>query len=285
MLRKCSNVQVLNFPGVTNSHSGELERVLLSLERVEELRFGEGVDGDDPWIINLDPAIRDQFGTARWGFEQMKRISESPNWSKLRVLRLTSRIRSPPLGSQTAFEGVGLEEFDWGVKRGTPVNSDYLMRILKGCKEKKTLKKLKVMEHQIMLGGLSTILEEVGENLQELHVGTKDRFSFTGILENGIVGNCPNLLRLTLETPLDLNQDAFSLLSLLPTLEEVELRTIRACSLESGELERGIKSLPRIQTVALPLNAVAISLTNEVGNKLALVGIKLVLLEKEEEEV
>ncbi|ORY88339.1 hypothetical protein BCR35DRAFT_351146 [Leucosporidium creatinivorum] len=181
----CPNLRELSWPGVVRFDKAEAAQALRHLPGIEVLHFGEGSQKSDadPWIINLDAAVREEWGSARWSIKEVGEMME--HWPRLRKVVLGERMTSRSEGEAGEYStDVGwnceLKSFELALGRHSALPKGELRRLLRGSKE--SLRHLKVTEHQLLPGELIDYLSTAGSRLTHLSTNTNDLHTLSDLL-------------------------------------------------------------------------------------------------------
>ncbi|GAA5899966.1 uncharacterized protein JCM6883_006050 [Sporobolomyces salmoneus] len=289
-----TNLRVLSFPFVTASDKGEFLAILSSHrqeeddheetddwreggDRIEEILFGEGGAFEpsmDPWVINLDQQVREEWGVARFTINDFRRLynHEGGTLRGVKKFRLMARLRvEDPLEDddelideeggrqdEEKFE-FRLEQFELNLLRNSKLSFNYLDRLLRSSRD--TLTTLILKEHQFRSPStLYRFLEAYGMNLRVLRTASSNQYDDNRPLLETIVRSCQNLRSLTIGSPTrNALGDALELLSssegeLWRKLEFLELSncyslTFFPCTSSFGAEEEGRQS-ERVQELS-----------------------------------
>ncbi|GAA5977873.1 hypothetical protein JCM5350_006204 [Sporobolomyces pararoseus] len=185
---------------------------------IEEILFGEGgayETSNDPWVINIDQRVREEWGVAKFTINDFKRLHFSnEGWRKVKRFRLMARLRvedpleeddrlapSDPFtqgisGEEEKFE-FRLEEFELNLLRNSKLSFNYLDRLLRSSLP--TLTTLILREHQFEnLSTLYRFLEAYGRNLRVLKTTSSNQFADNSPLLQVVSRACTNLRSLTI---------------------------------------------------------------------------------------
>ncbi|POY75993.1 hypothetical protein BMF94_1078 [Rhodotorula taiwanensis] len=221
LVRAAPALHALSLPFVTQADKPHLVDALRSLDCLQTLTIGEGTSSPDPWVINVDIGIKDQWGCARWFRGDFVPLCR--HWPRLRKVNLQARLRNR---DKDDVVGVPwrLEAFELSLHRHGRLGFAQLDLLLHGCRAA-TLRHLHVKEHQLAEGALENILSTYGSGLTSLTTLTADHFSHHNALFPTIAESCPALETLYLATPVyDLLANLRDLLR-LPRLRELTLAT------------------------------------------------------------
>lgn len=220
----CPALQTLSLPFVTQADKPHLVDALRQLGLLQTLIIGEGTSSPDPWVINVDIGIKDQWGCARWFREDFLALCRS--WPRLRKLVLEARLRN-----RDKDDAVGiawqLESFELSLLRHGRLPFRQVDLLLSGCRQG-SLRHLNVKEHQLAEGALGEIVEHFGAGLKSLTTLTADHFTRHDGLFANIAAHCPSLERLHLATPVYDLLGCLETLLQLPHLSELTLATVVA---------------------------------------------------------
>jgi len=183
-MEKNNQLKILSFPFLTMSDKEEFLKVLSSpppsskpaddnddesISVIEEILFGEGgayEPSNDPWVINLDQTVREEWGVAKFTMKDFKRLRD--RWKNLKRFRLMAKLKvEDPLEEDDELLGdVGVsllqdgkeeqeeeekfefevEEFELNLLKNSKLSFNYLDRFLRRSIE--TLTTLILKEHQ-----------------------------------------------------------------------------------------------------------------------------------------
>ncbi|KAI5475629.1 hypothetical protein MNV49_001090 [Pseudohyphozyma bogoriensis] len=239
----CPGLRSLNFPNVSFVDVADLSLALAKCDKMEEVVFGDGLLQSDPWVVNLDPAIRDQFGSATWTIESMRGLMV--HWPELRRFELKARLRSSR-EDQTTLP-CRLEAFQCDFTRQSVVSAGYVDRMLRHSVD--TLKDLTLTYHQLSPGSLLSLVKAYGANLTSFALLSKDPISHDPLLLPTLLSHAPKIHHLVLGTRFHLSNDNLSLLSGLP-LRHLELRT-PAIPFPPRQADAHFASMPLLEKLVL----------------------------------
>ncbi|GAA5880804.1 hypothetical protein JCM16303_005122 [Sporobolomyces ruberrimus] len=226
---KRQQLKILSFPFITHSDKEEFLRILAitpetSTENgggggsIEEIRFGEGgayESSQDPWIINLDSNVREEWGTARFTIRDFQRLSKRRKkglFGNVKRFRLMARLRvEDPLEEDDPLraypeeeeeedttldidnkdddddfleeeEEEGEERFDFSLThftldlvRNSKLSFPYLSRLVHSSRH--TLTSLSIKEHQFdSPPTLYRFIRTFGKNLKRLETDSSNQF-------------------------------------------------------------------------------------------------------------
>ncbi|GAA5954217.1 hypothetical protein JCM3765_005322 [Sporobolomyces pararoseus] len=196
----------------------EEEEEQCCLGGIEEILFGEGgayETSNDPWVINLDQQVREEWGVAKFGINDFKRLYLSnEGWRKVKRFRLMARLRvEDPLEEDDELPSSGLltqeeqdveekfefrlEEFELNLLRNSKLSFNYLDRLLRSSKP--TLTTLVLKEHQFENPStLYRFLEAYGRNLRVLKTTSSNQFADNSPLIQVVARTCQSLKSLTI---------------------------------------------------------------------------------------
>jgi hypothetical protein len=257
----CPNLRELSWPGVVRLDKAEAAQALQRLHGIEVLRFGDGVQraDADPWIINLDPTIREEWGSARWSIREVGEMME--HWPRLRKVVLGERMMSRSeweVGGESMITGWSceLESFELALGRHSMLPKGELQRLLKGSQ--KSLRRLKITEHQLPLEDLIDYLFTSASRLTHLSTLTNDLHTPCSLLP-AIEHHCHSLRYLSLGSPMAPSH-ALRQLASLTALESLKLRwsngspptlSVEAVYSEAGEDVGNFASLRKVEVEIL----------------------------------
>lgn len=182
----------------------------------------------DPWIINLDAAIREEWGSARWSIKEVGEMIG--HWPRLRKVVLGERMMSRSegkVGDEATIAGWTreLESFELALGRHSVLPKGELQRLLGGSKA--SLRYLKITEHQLPAGELIDYLSTSGSQLTHLSTVTNDLHTPCTLLPS-IQQHCHSLRYISLGSPVA-PSDGLRQLASLPALESLKLRWSNGC--------------------------------------------------------
>ncbi|GAA6044022.1 hypothetical protein JCM8097_004305 [Rhodosporidiobolus ruineniae] len=232
LVRVCSNLRWLSIPFVTQLDKADLIAALHQLDSLEEFNYGEGATVVDPWVVNVDIAIKDQWGTALWTRSDFAALA--PSWPCLRRLVLQARVRG--LERDTAVIPWQLEHVELSLLKNHKLSFPYLDRLLSHTRSSSpTLRHLVLKEHQLHPPDLLELIEAYGAGLVSLSTSTADHFTRNDALFSTISSSCPNLVSLRLGSPVYDLPFVLHELSPLSALRRLTLDTVLphrpACSI------------------------------------------------------
>ncbi|KAK4057450.1 hypothetical protein OIO90_001519 [Microbotryomycetes sp. JL221] len=232
LVKRCHNVQSLNFPGVVMLDRGDLYSALFGLKNLSTLSLGQGLStAEDPWVVHLDAMLQEHWASARWSVAEIGSLIDS--WPNLKHIRLNARLMERTTGNPDTTPKpwtCQLESFEFDLIKNARVSFAYLDRLLLGSSH--SLRRLRVCEHQLEAHELARLIETYGPNLTTLETTTSDLHQRSTLLDT-ITSSCHHLEHLVLGSPVD-PREALEALSTLSNLKSV--------SLEVGHLDRAVLS-------------------------------------------
>ncbi|GAA5900887.1 hypothetical protein JCM5296_002207 [Sporobolomyces johnsonii] len=270
LVRACANLRELSFPFVTMADKFDLVFALRRLENLEVFTFGEGASTIDPWVINIDAAVRDEWGSARWTMDDFRSLGQC--WSRLRSVVLQARVRVLDRHDEAEHVGWQLESFELALIRNARVGISYLDRLLSGSRT--SLRHLTLKEHQVHSADLVQLIETYGPTLEYLATTSADQHNPNLPLLAAIATHCPNLGVLKLGSPVDDLLPALTTLARLRNLRHLHLGALYATALPGGReaLITALQAFQRLEVLNLvPLSRSAEDAVaqQEVGRALA----------------
>ncbi|GAA5939181.1 uncharacterized protein JCM15063_004444 [Sporobolomyces koalae] len=203
----CPNCETIAIPFVTISHQERFSRTIITNgSRLREIRFGEGYESQDPWVINFDPSVREQWGSAKFTIRDFQLWSNP--LARVTHLKLMARLRvEDPLeeddelvdsDEEPEVLGFKLEHFQLDLLRNSKLSFNYVYRLL--YTSRTTLKSLVLKEHQLTSAPetLDRILETFGSTLTVLRTSSANQTTDNRHLLVTISTNCPNLETLSI---------------------------------------------------------------------------------------
>ncbi|GAA5965239.1 hypothetical protein JCM21900_003394 [Sporobolomyces salmonicolor] len=230
LVRTCANLREVSFPFVTMMDKSDLVLALRRLENLEAFTFGEGASTVDPWVINVNPAILDEWGSARWTMDDFRSLGQC--WPRLRRVVLQARVRVLDRPDEREHVGWQLECFELALIRNAKVGISYLDRLLSGSRT--SLRRLTLKEHQIHSADLVQLLETYGPMLEHLATSSADQHHPNLPLLEAIATHCPRLRVLELGSPVHDLLPTLTTLALLPNLHHLTLGALYATALPGG---------------------------------------------------
>ncbi|GAA6056955.1 hypothetical protein JCM3770_001985 [Rhodotorula araucariae] len=249
LVAACPSLRALSLPFVTHADKAALLAAMRSLALLETFTFGTGASAaDDPWIINVDIAIKDAWGTAQWWRSDLHLLASS--WPRLRRVVLQARVRG-----RDGDEGVpwALEAFELALVRSAKLSFAYLDALLTGCRAAGSLRSLTLCEHQFEPGALVAFVEAFGAGVEVLRTTTADKVTRNEALVSTLPGSCPRLKVLALETPIGDLQSALDALGTLGRLESLTLSSLAGSpvGLNPTQLVATLEAYPTLEELSL----------------------------------
>jgi len=239
----CQRVEKVDVPFIVEADKGDLMRVFKTWREVEEVRYGTGYEVRDPWIVNVDQRVMDEWGSAKWYIEDFGELSNQ-EWRGVKRFELNQRLRiRDEEGEKLGFE---LEEFSLNLTKNSKLSFAYLSNYLSSSIS--TLTSLSLREHQ--LSSPSTLFQVVrtcGQTLKILETTSSNQFDSNLDLVHCISASCPSLLHLSLGSRVDHLFPTLSLLSFLPSLQTLHLKSVHSLEIEKERLEDVIFGFPRLR--------------------------------------
>ncbi|GAA5900111.1 hypothetical protein JCM6882_002615 [Rhodosporidiobolus microsporus] len=221
LVKACPNLREATVPFVVQAEKGSLVEALQRLSVLESFSLGEGVSIVDPWVVNVDIAVKDSWGTAVFTRRDLAALAQS--WPLLRRFILQARVRGLDADEVIPWE---LESFELSLLKNFKLSFPYLDKLLSNCRTTSSLRRLIVREHQLHPTDLVQLVEAYGDSLEVVETFTANRFAPNEPLLAAIAASCPNLRRLRLGTPLYDLPSALHHLSQLPKLRWIALDTV-----------------------------------------------------------
>ncbi|BGP51169.1 F-box/LRR-repeat protein 6 [Rhodotorula kratochvilovae] len=249
LVAACPSLRALSLPFVTQADKGDLIAAMKGLSLLETFILGTGASAaDDPWLINVDIAIKDAWGTAQWWRSDLRLLAS--HWPHLRRLVLQARVRG-----RDGDEGVpwALKAFDLALVRSAKLSFAYLDTLLAGCRSAGSLRSLTLCEHQFEPGALVAFIEAFGAGVEVLRTTTADKVTRNDALVQALPRACPRLRVLALETPIGDIRAALSSLGVLERLQSLALSSL-VCSpvgLDSEQLVTMLEAYPALEELGL----------------------------------
>ncbi|BGP27262.1 hypothetical protein JCM10295v2_006226 [Rhodotorula toruloides] len=241
----CPALKVLSLPFVVQADKKDLVVALKQLVQFERLTIDEAVATADPWIINIDASIKEEWGKAIWTIADLAAFA--PSWPRIKALQMYATARSGQ--EDDIVVDWQLEEFSLLLGQNAKLDFHYLHRLLHGSR--RSLRCLNVREHQLEPGVLAHFLEDYGGNIRILRTFTSDHFSIDKPLLRTIATRCPNLRELQLDTPIPDLEDALSQLAQLRYLHVLLLGTVFAINLNRLGIADTIRSFRSLKYLGI----------------------------------
>ncbi|BGP03068.1 hypothetical protein RTBOTA2_005677 [Rhodotorula toruloides] len=240
----CPALKVLSLPFVVQADKKDLVVALKRLSQLERFTVDEDTATADPWIINIDVSIKEEWGKAIWTIADLAALA--PSWPRIKVLELYSAVHS---GQGDVVVDWQLDEFTLYLNQNVKLGFTYLNRLLHGSRG--SLRRLNIQEHRLEPGALARFLEEYGGTLDTLTTFTADYFTVDETLPVAIATHCPNLSILFLDTPIPDLADALSQLSRLRHLRSVLLHTVFATRLDRDQVLETLRSFRSLKSLGI----------------------------------
>jgi len=248
----CERVEKLDVPFVVESDKGRLMTIFTDNERwneVREVRFGNGYQVRDPWVVNVDQGVMDQWGQAKWYISDFGQLSRK-NWTRVNRFELNARlrVRDPP-DEEDEEEKLGfeLESFELNLSKNEKLSFLYLSRFLSSSLS--TLTSLTLKEHQLQLPPtqFELLLRTYGSKLESLETTSSNQFDDNLPLIHCISASCPSLTSLSIGSRVNHLLPTLQLLSFLPSLETLVLKSVHSLELDKGRLEDCLFGFPKLK--------------------------------------
>ncbi|GAA5986010.1 hypothetical protein JCM11641_004900 [Rhodosporidiobolus odoratus] len=248
LIQVCSNLRTLSLPFVTQADKYDLVVALRKLSSLEVVTIGEGAAISDPWVINVDIAIKDQWGTAVWTRDDM--VTFANHWPRLRKVVLQVKLKglTPDAVAPIPWQ---LEGFELALLKHGKVSFDYLDRLLSNTHS--SLRRLVLTEHQLDPDDLLHVFEAYGATLTALETTTANIYAPNKSLFSTIASSCPSLRFLRLGTPVYALSSCLLHLSELHHLSDLALDHILLQRLEgpTSVLAAELRRFPRLRRLSL----------------------------------
>ncbi|GAA5937058.1 hypothetical protein JCM10213_000175 [Rhodosporidiobolus nylandii] len=218
----CTNLRELSVPFVTQADKHDLLVPLRRLSSLRSFTFGEGASTADPWVVNVDIAIKDQWGTAIWTRGDFAALAKS--WPRLKRVVLQARVRGLEADQEVILWQ--LEEFELSLFKNVKLSFPYLDRLLSNCRATGSLRRLILKEHQLHPEDLVSLVEAYGGSLETLETTTANRFARNEPFLVAIASSCRLLRTLRIGTPIYDLPGVLHELSQLPRLRSLALETV-----------------------------------------------------------
>ncbi|GAA5853162.1 hypothetical protein JCM8547_000222 [Rhodosporidiobolus lusitaniae] len=250
LVAACPNLRKLAVPFVTQADKHELLSALRRCSLLKTFIFGEGVSHADPWVVNVDIGIKDQWGTAIWTRSDF--VSLAASWASLRRFVLQARARDPSSEPDGPVPW-HLESFELSLLKNHKLPFTYLDKLLSNCRTSKSLRHLVLKEHQLKPGDLVRLVEAYGHGLVRLETTTANRFARNNALISSIPTFCPSLVTLRLGTAVYDLPFVLSELSHLSSLRHLTLDTVLLQALpgRSATLVGLVERFPALEELKL----------------------------------
>ncbi|GAA5909719.1 hypothetical protein JCM8208_003854 [Rhodotorula glutinis] len=248
----CLSLRALSLPFVVQADKAALLAALRRLALLETLTIGEGAALADPWVVNVDVAVLDEWGVAQWWRRDLAALA--PHWPHLRHLALHARIRGRDGDEAIPW---ALESFELALVRSARLSAPYVLAALGRTVAAGSLRRLTLREHQLEPGALVELLEAVGgAGLEVLRTTTADRVTRHDALVHDVARTCPSLRVLALETLLGDLVGALGALGALGSLQHLRrLALTRLVAprerIDVGALSDALEAFPALDEVRL----------------------------------
>jgi len=260
LVAACPNLRALSLPFVVQADKPALLSALRRLALLEQLTLGDGVALADPWVVNVDVAVLDEWGVAQWWRRDLAALA--PHWPRLRRVALHARIRGRHGDERIPW---ALDAFELALGRSARLEAQYVAAVLGRSVAAGTLRRLTLCEHQLEPGALVELLGAVGgggsgeegaagaTGLEELRTTTADKVTRHDDLAHDVARTCPHLRVLALETPLGDLLGALGALSSLRHLRRLALTSLVAPRERTGvaRLVAALEAFPQLDEVRL----------------------------------
>ncbi|ORY88309.1 hypothetical protein BCR35DRAFT_301840 [Leucosporidium creatinivorum] len=257
----CPQLRALSWPGVVISDKVDASSALQRLPpTIETLHLGDGSSDRDMDLAlkYLDPALRREFGSARWSVGEVGAVLA--RWPSLRKVVLMETLLSRGedewgLSAESARWSCELEEFELALGGQSVLALGDLERILGGSRD--SLRRLSITEHQLHPQVLINYLTSSGSALTHLSTTTNALHS-SPLLLSAVASSCASLRHLSLGSFLNLS-DALQPLSRLRHLETLSLKTVSTLVSQPTELlktiARDLRGFARLKKVYLEVSS------------------------------
>lgn len=240
----CPALKILSMPFVVQADKKDLVVALRVLSHLGHLVFDEAVAVPDPWIINVDVSIKEEWGQAVWTIADLAALA--PSWPRMKKLEMSSAIRGGP----------GDEVVNWPIQecalllqQNIKLSYGYLDRLLRGGRG--SLCTIHIREHRLEPGALARFVKEYGSSLERIRTYTNDRFTVDEPLIHAIATSCPKLRSLVLSTPIPNVADALDELSRLPRLQTIALGTCFAINLDRIRVANTLRAFRSLKSLSI----------------------------------
>ncbi|GAA5853513.1 hypothetical protein JCM9279_001298 [Rhodotorula babjevae] len=260
LVAACPSLRALSLPFVVQADKPALLSALRRLALLEALTLGDGVAVADPWVVNVDVAVLDEWGVAQWWRRDLAALA--PHWPRLRRVALKARIRARDGDEPIPW---ALDAFELALGRSARLSAPYVAAALGRSVLAGSLRRLTLCEHQLEPGALVELLEAVGGGgddegaaagaggLEVLRTTTADKVTRHDVLAHDIARTCPRLRVLALETPLGDLPGALGALGSLRHLRRLALASLVAPRERTGvgPLVAALEAFPVLDEVRL----------------------------------
>lgn len=246
----CPRLRTLSWPGVVIADKAEAFSALQGLPpTIETLHLGDGSSDRDmsSALKYLEPALRQEFGSAHWSIEQVGAVVNT--WPSLRKVVLREVLLPPQVEEEWCISSASsawtcqLEEFELALGAGPAsamLELGDLELMLHGSRD--SLRRFTVAEDQLSPQVLIAYLTSFGSSLTHLTTSiTTNRLDSSEspplLLLSTIASSCPSLRHL-------------SLVGTFPDLSETLAPLTRLAQLETISLK--LKLISALDTTANP---------------------------------
>ena len=244
----CERVEKLDVPFVVESDKGRLMSIFNNerWNEVREVRFGSGYQVKDPWVVNVDQGVMDQWGQAKWYISDFGQLCQ--NWRRVKRFELNARlrVRDPQEDEEGEKLGFQLKGFELNLSKNEKLSFLYLNRFLSSSLS--TLTSLNLKEHQLLPPSTQfELLRTYGSNLESLETTSSNQFDDNLPLTHCISASCPSLTSLSIGSRVNHLFPTLQLLSFLPSLETLILKSVHSLELDKGRLEDCLFGFPKLK--------------------------------------
>lgn len=263
----CLQLRTLSWPGVVIADKVEASFALQRLPpTIDTLHLGDGSsDRDmDRALKYLDPALRQEFGSAHWSVKEVGAVLSG--WPRLRkvVLREVLLSRSENewgVSSESSRWSCALEEFELALAGQAVLPLGDLERMLDSSRV--SLRRLTIAENQLHPHVLINYLTSSGSSLTHLSTTTNALHSSPFLL-SAVTSSCASLRHLSLGSFLNLS-DALQPLIRLRHLESLSLKTVSELVLAVSQPSELLKRIAQDLRGFARLKRVKLEVSSEYG--------------------
>ncbi|GAA5824642.1 hypothetical protein JCM11251_005287 [Rhodosporidiobolus azoricus] len=197
LVRACPNLRDMTVPFVVQNEMASLIEAMRCLPSLESFTLGEGLSITDPWVVNIDVDVKDQWGTAV--FTRADLAALATTWPHLRRFVLQTRVRGFDDDEPIPWQ---LGSFELSLLKNVKLSFPYLNKLLSNCGITSSLRHLVLKEHQLHPPDLVLLVETYGASLKVLETTTSDEFTPNDPFLQAVGSSCPNLRRLRFGAPI-----------------------------------------------------------------------------------
>lgn len=232
---------------------------------IDTIQLGDGSSDRDMDLAlkYLDPALKQEFGSAHWSVEEVGTVLRAwPSLRKVMLREVLSRGEEEwGISSALSRWSCQLEEFELALAGQAVLPLGDLERMLDSSRD--SLRRLAVAEHQLHPHVLIAYLTASGSSLTHFTT-TTDALQSSPLLLTALASSCTSLRHLSLGSFIRLS-DALQPLTRLAQLETLSLKTVSPLVSEPTEL---LKTIARDLRGFAGLRSVYLEVRSEFGREL-----------------